>query len=341
VLSVVAAHVEQLCSAYHICNPSLFVRSFLGSCSTTGVAFFFVHTCLVLMLSLHRSYGPHGARNFLIRRIFRIYPLCWTVLCLVLTTGLTDLPDRVRELRWQDILANSLLVQNVIKTRENTSVLGPLWSLPWEMQMYLALPLLFLFLRRFQWLGTVFLIWLGTFLLAVVGTLPQVHHGWTVFPPMFIAGIVAYRLLIRAQPDVHRYALPAWGWPLLVMSLFVVVPLLAGNQGLFSTKAAVLNAGNCLLLGLAIPSFRELTAFWIVRPAEQIAKYSYGVYLFHVPAIVLCLRFLPRLPIVPKIALALVFTSAISFLAFHVIENPLIRIGKRLTPIDFRVRQAA
>src|ERR1035438_7711198 len=276
VLSVVTSHLWHSCVEFHICAEHLFVSAFLRSCSITGVSFFFVHTCLVLMLSMHRAPDAHRARSFLIRRAFRIYPLCWTAISLALATGLTDLSaSRLHALGWRDILANLLLVQNLAKTRNAVCVLGPLWSLPWEVQMYLVLPLFYIVLRRFQWLGTVFLIWLAAILLAVVGTQPQVPHlGGTIFLPMFIAGMVAYRLLIQQQLHERRFALPSWGWPLFVMSLFVLAPLLVGPREIYDPVSAAVNGCTCFLVGFAIPSFRELTSGWIIHPAEQIAKYS-------------------------------------------------------------------
>ncbi len=333
VLSVVTSHLWHSCVEFHICAEHLFVSAFLRSCSITGVSFFFVHTCLVLMLSMHRAPDAHRARSFLIRRAFRIYPLCWTAIFLALATGLTDLSaSRLHALGWRDILANLLLVQNLAKTRNAVCVLGPLWSLPWEVQMYLVLPLFYIVLRRFQWLGTVFLIWAGSAILAVVGTQPRVPHlGWSIFPPMFIAGMVAYRLLVRQEAQGHRFAVPAWAWPLVVLILFVVAPLLADGREIYTPAVAAINACNCFLLSLAIPYFVDLKAGWIVRPAQQIAKYSYGVYLLHVPAIVLCFRYFPALPIAPKIAASLALTALFSFASFHAIEDPMIRMGKRLT----------
>ncbi|MGD0732526.1 MAG: acyltransferase [Terracidiphilus sp.] len=333
VLSVVTSHMWHSCVEFHICAEHLFVSAFLRSCAITGVSFFFVHTCLVLMMSMHRAPDAHLARNFLIRRAFRIYPLCWAAIILALTTGLTDLsPAGLQVLRWQDIVANLLLVQNLAKSRNVVCILGPLWSLPWEVQMYLVLPLFYLVLRRFQWLGAVFLIWAGSAILAVVGTLPQVPHlGWAIFPPMFISGMVAYRLLLQQEAHGRRLAFPAWAWPPVVLILFVVAPLLTNGRDIYVPQVAAINACNCFVLGLAIPYFVDLKAKWIVAPAQQIAKYSYGVYLLHVPAIQLCFRYFPTLPIVPKIAASLAFTALFSFVAFHVIEDPLIRMGKRLT----------
>src|SRR6516165_3118696 len=52
-----------------------------------GVYFFFVHTCFVLMLSLERQWKGQGRLalygSFLIRRIFRIYPLSIAAVVLI------------------------------------------------------------------------------------------------------------------------------------------------------------------------------------------------------------------------------------------------------------------
>jgi len=91
--------------------------------------------------------------------------------------------------------------------RQFHSVVGPLWSLPWEVQMYLFLPLFFVLLRRFVSLWVVFVLWTASTLLAVAATqpgLPRMYHG-AVFPPMFIAGMVAFKLLLRAPPPREQF----------------------------------------------------------------------------------------------------------------------------------------
>ncbi|MGD0939329.1 MAG: acyltransferase [Terracidiphilus sp.] len=337
VFSVVSSHMWYTCVEYHVYAANPLLSQFLHSFSIVGVTFFFVHTCLVLMLSMHRAPDAHRARSFLIRRAFRIYPLCWAAILLALATGLTDLPEsNLHALEWRGILANLLLIQNLLRGRGVPSVIGPLWSLPWEVQMYLVLPIFFIVLRRFERVGTVFAIWFGSALLAVVGSQPWAHHlEWTTFPPLFIAGMVAYRLLIWQSKLGQRFALPAWLWPGFVLSLFVVAPLLIGGSEMDTPAAAIIKSCNCFLLGIAIPFFRELTAGWIVGAAQQIAKYSYGIYLLHVPAILFCFRFFPGLPPIPKIVLSLAATALVSFLSFHIIEDPLIRVGKRITrPVD-------
>jgi peptidoglycan/LPS O-acetylase OafA/YrhL len=331
VLSVVAAHLWHQGVEFHLWADSYPVTLFLHNLSFTGVMFFFVHTCLVLMLSMHRAPAAGLARSFLIRRAFRIYPLCWATIALSLITGLTDEPaGTFHALGWPGVAVNVFLVHNVI--RAYSSVIGPLWSLDWEVQMYLVLPLFFLLLRRSPRLRVVFLLWLGAALLAVGFThpaLPRMFHA-AIFPPMFIGGMVAYKLLSSQAQTPRRWALPAWAWPFFVLALFAVQSLLMGERSYESSPGAALDAIICLVLALAIPAFRELRAAWVVRPAQQIAKYSYGIYLLHVPALIFVLRYLPALPIALKIALFFALTGLMSVLSFHAIEDPLIRMGKRL-----------
>src|SRR5581483_4503827 len=114
-----------------------------------GVLLFFVHTSLVLMMSLERSQGKSGERlfkDFYIRRAFRIYPL--SMACVVLmcafgvpqTLGVAPAHRSVAQ-----VVSSFFLVQNLAGQR---SVISPMWSLPLEIQMYLALPFLFVFARR-------------------------------------------------------------------------------------------------------------------------------------------------------------------------------------------------
>ena len=333
VLSVVVAHLWHGCVDFHLCSYSNTTNQFLHNLSYTGVMFFFVHTCLVLMLSLHRAPAAHRAKNFLIRRAFRIYPLCWTAILVALTTELTDLPiAALHALGARGIVVNLLLMQNFI--RSAPSILGPLWSLPWEVQMYLLLPLFYFVLRRYdRWLPALPL-WFGAAMLAFVATnsrFPRSFHA-AVFPPMFIGGMVAYQLLHRQYKNggvAHK--LPAFLWPLFVLALFGAQGAIVGWKSFESPWGALQNACICFVLGVAIPAFNDLSLRWIVWPAEKIAKYSYGVYLLHVPSLLIIFRTLPQLPLAIKTVAFLALTGLLSFAAFHLIENPLIQLGKRLT----------
>lgn len=339
VLSVVTQHCWHQCVNFQFCAFNPVINQLLASLSFTGVMFFFVHTSLVLMLSMDRAPAAHRARNFLIRRAFRIFPLCWATIILVSATRLSDHPEaNIHALGWFGITANLLLIQNMI--RSVPSVVGPLWSLPWEVQMYLVLPVFFVLLRRFDRIFVVFALWLMATLAAFAATqptMPRMLHA-TIFPPMFISGMVAYRLLARRKAIADRLQLPAWAWPFFILILFFLQALGRGTPPFETPSSSVLNASICLLLAIAIPAFSELSARWIVLLSQQIAKYSYGIYLLHVPALIFAFRYLPGLPSVLKLGAFVALTGIFSFVSFHIIENPLIQIGKRLTQSEQRMR---
>jgi len=332
VLSVVVAHLWHGCVNFQLCTYSETTNQVLHNLSFTGVMFFFVHTCLVLMLSLHRSPVQGRAFSFLIRRAFRIYPLCWATILLALVTGLSDQSGvSLQALGARGVVANVLLIQNLI--RSVPSVIGPLWSLPWEVQMYLVLPLFYAVLRRYENRILSLPLWFAAAMLAIFATLPQFPRALhaAVFPPMFISGMVAYQLLHRQRDASSARPLPAALWPFFLIGLFLVEPMLMGARSFESPLGAAINASICLALGLAIPSFRDLPRGWITAAAHQLAKYSYGIYLLHVPALLIVLRFLPTHSIAVKVISFLLLTTALSVLSFHLIEDPLIRLGKRWT----------
>lgn len=333
VLSVVAAHLYGQGVAFHLWAYSTTVNELLHNLSFTGVMFFFVHTCLVLMLSMERSLGPRFARRFYIRRFFRLYPLCWVAIILVLATGLTDHPyANLQALGWKGVAVNFALAQNMM--RQFPSVVGPLWSLPWEVQMYIILPLFFVVLRRFSHIFAVLALWLFSVCLAVLATqpgLPRAYHA-AVFPPMFISGMVAYRLFARcsSKPLLALRKIPAIAWPFFIVSVFGLQGWLAFRHSFESPYGAAVNACICLTVAIAIPMFSEVRVRWVARPAQGIAKYSYSVYLLHVVAIVFVFRYMSELPLALKIVVCLLVVALMSFISFHTIEDPFIRIGKRL-----------
>jgi len=291
-----------------------------------GVCFFFVHTSLVLFGSMERTKTSKLAQNFYIRRGFRIYPLCWLSIVLVLSTGLTDVPhqDLVR-MGWRGIVANFALVQNITHSGD---VLGPLWSLPWEVQMYLVLPALFLFLKRRR--RPVLLAvasWLGITVFAVASELwkvPAMLHG-AIYPPMFLGGIVAYHLAARSQPRI-----PSFLWPIFVPALIVVRCLLLHGDNKEDPYNVAVNATICLLLGFAIPQFKAISNRLLRHAGQKIAQYSYGIYLFHVPALAFIFIYFAGFPIALKLLALMVLTGAASVASYHLVEHPLIRFGKHL-----------
>ncbi len=267
------------------------------------------------MLSMARSRqtGALFFVDFYIRRIFRIYPLS-ILLCLVVV-GL-GIPRNVLgdEFQWFGnwwFVANLALAQNVISS---PPVSDPLWSLPYEIQMYLVLPGLFLFLAVPRWrLRFAVLFCVG---FAFARQLPLL-----AFVPCFLAGVLAFKLLGNVRPRFHH-----WLWPLFVLAAIVAYSAVRPHNEYSVAK----NAGLCVIIGAAIPHFLNCAYLPVSKAAQTIARYSYGIYLCHYPLMWFCYRRMGDAPLVVQHLLFVALLVLLPWSCFHFVERPLINAGIRL-----------
>jgi peptidoglycan/LPS O-acetylase OafA/YrhL len=290
-----------------------------------GVFLFFVHTSLVLMMSLDRTAGQHRFFEFYVRRAFRIYPLSLACIVLVICARIPQSPPAAYAWPgWWNVLANAGLIQNVT---HSASVTGPLWSLPWEVQMYIVLPALYLLLQRRSALRVI----LGTWFLIVLArylayTLPVFRPLAVLeFAPYFLAGVVAFQLSRHVSPRLWPSA-----WPLIILALIAARTALIRGDIVSSPANDAVNYGMCLLLGLLAPLFMDARASWLSAIAHVIAKYSYGIYLFHVPIMWLAFERMNAAPVALRWLVLAVLTVFVPWLAYVLIERPLIEVGKKI-----------
>lgn len=317
-LAVMAVFFDHLCGA-------LGNRSY-GSLGRFGVILFFVHTSFVLMASLARL-DRHGesrdslALAFWIRRIFRIYPL--TVLFVVLTPIFHIPSDPGQMYAWiglKAFLSNLALTQNLTYSPD---ILGPLWSLPLEMQMYLLLPFAYFAIRgdrRYRSLA----LWALAVLLAL--TVPHISERLNVFryAPCFASGVVAFDLL-RSQH--WRWKLPAWTWP---VGIFTAIALFGPHDNISlphkMTRAWVLS----LLLAVLYANVHEAGPNWMHRVFHWIAERSFGIYLSHIVVFWIVFYRMAQLPLWARGAALIAGAVGIPALLYVSIERPLIQVGARV-----------
>jgi peptidoglycan/LPS O-acetylase OafA/YrhL len=309
-LDVLRAMAVLMVFCHHIFEYGYFSERRVSGLGQFGVLVFFVHTSLVLMMSMERN---SGALNFYIRRFFRIYPLSILVVGLVTVLHIPSNP--AREYTWLggfNLLSNFALTMNLT---HSPMALAPLWSLPIEVQMYIVLPLLFLVTRTSHPVRNLLLIWAALVPLAWFQPFMSGPHNILRFAPCFVPGIIAYVLLGRSSAK-----LPWFVWPIVVVTAYVAYQLL-DPRGTGWVE--------CLALGLAVPLFREVQAPLVRHAAAAIAKYSYGIYLFHLIAIYYCFDWMTG-PTWLKIAASLASTGAAAVASYHLLEEPLIEYGRRL-----------
>jgi peptidoglycan/LPS O-acetylase OafA/YrhL len=287
-----------------------------------GVLAFFVHTSLVLMYSLERitHTGDRVSLRFYLRRFFRIYPLSIFCVTSVLTFHVPICTwwsaDMVTP---RVIVANYLLVQNLVT---KVSVLSPLWSLPYEVQMYLVLPALYYLSLRKQsiiYLSGLILFFSGLGLLISWKT---GHLNMAAYIPCFLCGVLCYALRNRI-----REVFPSVLWPLFVFLLISSYCLVNHDDAPNYWIGWIF----CIVLGLAINLFGDSNNKYLNAVAEKVALYSYGMYLFHLPILYLVFVVLGIHHKLFGTFLFVVLTMAVSATTYHFIESPFIEIGRRLS----------
>lgn len=317
VLMVLGAHVIEMVA---IQNPALSIHPYNLILGRLGVLLFFVHTALVLNLSMERMRlaGWEQVRSFYIRRAARIYPLAIACVTIVLVAQVPVMPWGTFQATPAEILTNLTLTTNLAY---HPVVITPLWSLPIEVQMYVALPIIYLIVRRRPawvlalWLLSVPIAWIQPTYLGRLSVL--------AFAPCFLAGVLAYTLISR-----YRIKIPAAAWlPVLIL---VSVAYLCAQGPRSNIHWPPMQWLLCLIVGAMIPMFAESSARALNTAAAFVAKYSYGIYLFHVIAIWVGCVVLADLPYWLQWTVAAAALCVLTGLGYHWIEAPAMRLGSRL-----------
>jgi peptidoglycan/LPS O-acetylase OafA/YrhL len=302
-------------------NPLFADRNYhVQSLGTLGVLIFFVHTCLVLMLSLERQSAKGDERPstflFLVRRAFRIYPL--SILAVIVVASIAWMHADTPPAGWA-IVSNLLLIQNITG---HASIPRALWSLPFEFQMYFFLPALYMLV---SYSGKFAPYYIGAlWFVAIVLVLAFRFLGWDYelirFVPCFLPGILAFSL--RGSARVFSPGVLF----LFVAAMAILDPWMVGH----GVKATILGWPICLALGLIIPRCREIKLGWLRRAGNEIARYSYGIYLVHGPMIDFSFQyFKDASPVVPWVVFV-AGTAGLSYIAYHAVEKPCIEFGRAL-----------
>lgn len=330
VLLVLADHVLETLGAFHGFDPTP-LAWILGR---AGVLLFFVLTSLVLLHSLERGAraGRSSTIGFYVQRAFRIYPLAWVCIALVLAL-------RIPATSWStEFVAPSagMLLSNIALTMNLTYsqfVLSVLWTLPFELQMYLFLPFIHRALQGAAPVrNAVLLVALG---IAVGVAQPHVAGRLSLaeFGPCFLAGALAFALTREATPRVAFAVLP----PALAALLACYVAVAASSA---DVHPRWLQWSLCLALGVMLPFVGEPGSRALRTVCREIARYSYGIYLFHLVALYAGLNVLREHALLVQLAAFLALLVALPVLGHHLVERPGIALGRRLAAIS-RSRRSA
>lgn len=264
----------------------------------TGVSLFFVLSAFALSYSLDaRRHEPRVTRRFYLRRLLRIAPLFYVMMFLYYIRDIF-LYDRFHSL--DTVLINASLFFNLFPDHIRGYVWAS-WTIGVEILFYLLFPILHHYIRTLTAAATLFLVavllaqgW--TFFIDHFGvssgylTAEQIadvkRHGFLHHLPLFICGILAYRLFFDHLVVMSAERKRQYGLLFLVLFVFLYTALLTGHLNRLLWDGHVWQ-GICyaiLILGLGLTPLRLLVNPLTVR----LGKVSYSLYLLH-PTLVFAL----------------------------------------------------
>lgn len=253
-----------------------------------GVELFFIISSFLFFHLLDAEYlktGTISVGKFFARRFLRIYPLMILFpLAMLVWYGSPD------HLGWLRLAGLALFLDNAVIWFKGYSSSIPntahLWTLSFEFQVYLFIPLVFLAYRRFG---------KAAFLTALAA----------VFVYSFLARMIVYNLgaqhplvwvtpFLRPESVLMGMALyivrPQWHW-----SFSVLCALLAGAAFLSLTPPWASPIGSALSYPLAALMFGGLVdaglrapllkAFLSSAPLRYLGRISFGLYVYHIVVI--------------------------------------------------------
>lgn len=307
----------------------------------TAVLLFFVLSGFVLNLKFASavSYERNWVGQFLVRRVFRIYPafIAAVGICLLLKHTMFD-PAAASPfsqwfakywrtpVSWSETLRVLTLIGNGLNIEDNPVI----WSLTYEMRISLLFPLVIVAVNRGRArsdLVKLAAVYVVGFFLCSNGTIRYLPH--------FVLGAICAR---------HFRALASWlssrhwsmklSWVLVALLLDETKSLLPLAQPSLKTKYVVEQLAALGAAGfiLACASLRSLGALLSRKPLRFIGATSYSFYLLHFIVLValspVVFAWVPSFGVTWIAALGVSY--ALAFAVYRLVEVPFMRAGSRL-----------
>jgi peptidoglycan/LPS O-acetylase OafA/YrhL len=265
-----------------------------------GVVLFFFCSGYIMPISLQAT----SFVQFWVRRFFRLYPLYWFSIILLLLTGLTTTYDPYA------ILANATMFQNFLGYYH---MLGIYWSLTVEMTFYLLISLAYLFKLPHQPVAFASLLLLVASISDVL--FPALGYsrsgGWIASHLSTISlGTLFYHMHYNGLSRKLVFAFVG-------MSLFVQVLGCLSMPAFLTARLLGYGAFGVLLL------YRDSTH--LLKLFSWLGVISYSVYLTHI--IVLDLL---RPTDIQGVILVLLASILVSYGSYQLIERPGIAMGRAI-----------
>lgn len=282
-----------------------------------GVDVFFVISGFLITGHLYRELSNTGTiqlSKFWARRAMRLLPLALTVLAVSVVAMLIFVPQTVWEMNVRQMLGALFYVENWVLAADSVdymaennepSMVQHYWSLSIEEQFYIVLPVVllgayFLF-KRFRrnqsgrgidphnvFIGTLGALLLGSFIFSVVYTGHSAAQAYFVTPTRLwefaAGGLLAMLPAATALPHRTRNLLGWAGVACIVVAAFTF----SGDTAFPGYTALLPVIGALLFIRYGATQTATGVYWWASRlPALRVGDWSYAIYLWHWPLIII------------------------------------------------------
>ena len=300
-----------------------------------GVDIFFVLSGFLITRLLADEIGRNGGislRRFYIRRVLRLFPAYAVLLAADILFSTWVLGDR-------DIYKAALVSAGYVMNWSRAfawfpdASLGHTWSLSMEEQFYILWPTLFMLLRRrrpLAWLlaALAAMVAWRSFLTLTGSGAERTYNGFDTHADTLLIGCAL--ALARPGPRLcdiaRRFA---------IVPVAVLIAVLTG----LSYRSPLIQTVGFTLAGLATAwvIVAAMQPGWLkralsVRPLTYIGRISYGLYLWHVPIVMLGPKFIHGYPSLLLIPLSF----GVAALSYAYVEKPFLRLKARFEPSEQR-----
>ena len=299
-----------------------------------GVAIFFFISGYVIPMAVR---GGFDIREFIVRRLFRIFPMYLVTLALMAAAGASGLLPKfgfIADSSLTNWVANILLIAEYVRIRP---FLGVSWTLAVELVWYIA------FAASFRLFGNqaadrldIFVpVTLGALTLLSVILQERIPLGR---PTMIYAAVIGFQCYRFHVGEIDaRYLARS-------ITVFSVVALLATYVAFGVFTHPNLTVGQTI--GPWIFATVTFLLFTLWRPLREarllnyglvpaLGAVSYSIYLLHPIAAATAYTYLSQVFQVPA---AIAMTLAVSWLGFHYVERPFMRFGRSAVGLANRRR---
>ncbi len=355
ILLVLCFHILKRAD-YFTQNQLLHLISSTVQIGWVGVDLFFVLSgFLITGILLQTREDLNYFKNFYARRILRIFPLYFLIIggIFLLLPVLTPNRASIDQASWPYFalyLQNWLVIPS-LNLGSYSKFVGPSWSLAIEEQFYIVWPSLVFLLSRHK---LVFLsIAIVIFSLVARLILVQFADHWkflsyflyfgsfTRFDGFSVGALIA----IAFQSEQWKRAFSRFAWPVLIVALIGIIAIVINSGNVsplekdyylntWGYTLVALASGALLLVVTTSPKHAILASFFRNRVLGFFGKYSYAMYLIHLPVMLIVFQntehFQRNSIIAWLIFVGTVFGLTIlgSLLTWHLLEKQMLKLKK-------------